>query len=129
MSTNIVNHPDYPYEKKHLEDTIQAIRVELPQLVNATPSYIKGDTLDQFYATKAVSHFQQKRGEGLSASVLTEPFFGRLDIKYNDSEKSKPFYIGKVGFSHNSNIEDELSIVDWKSRYIQFILRGCIRHC
>ena len=66
MRTNIVNHPDYPYEKKHLKDTIQAIRVELPQLRNATPSYDETDTLDEFYANKAVSNFRYYSGIDIS---------------------------------------------------------------
>lgn len=126
MTCKAKEHPDYPYEKDHLNNTILAIKTELPELINSIPTYTEGDTLDQHYANKGVSRFRRNRGEGLTATVLTEPYFGRLDIDYGDSEIIKLVYIGKVGFSHNSDVENEFSICDWKAEIANLYYEGAI---
>jgi len=107
---SITNHPDYTLEKEHLENTIDAIKKELPLLENDGFTINAWDTEVDIRSKRALTLYRCRKADALREVVGT-PFFGRVDFSEDGMCLQETFYLGRVGF----NGPEPVQVVDWRA--------------
>lgn len=115
-----MNHPDYETEVTHLEKTLEAMEREIEKLENAIEetrqkqkevlTNCDSESRRELYI---FSNLQKTDSEYLLKieNVLDSPYFGRIDIREDNSDEIETFYLGEVGFKQGS----EYGVIDWRN--------------
>jgi len=106
------DHPEYAQEQKHLKDTLAALEGRIKEIGRSNP--IGGDE----HATQALFKHYGAEYKRLYLA-RPSPYFGRIDFVPDDADETETYYIGKHGFSHNSQ-----QIVDWEAPIAALFYEG-----
>ena len=115
-------HPDYPREKRHLEDTLRTIgelETILEDLINRRASFGSISAGYDLQDRVVEAFLRQGRSGELAQlqSVEGRPYFGRYDFRKQGGSGSETYYIGRVGINEFRKC-DQLGtqyVIDWRS--------------
>lgn len=114
-------HPDYAFEKQHLDDTIDEMKVIIStletdidkrahqlrlsleykdQVSSYVHSMMKNDHIDKIYDIQGAAD---------------SPYFGRVDFREDDAQQYEKIYIGRVKISRlEINSMQDILVFDWR---------------
>lgn len=115
------NHPDFPYEQQHLEDTITAMKQIIKDLENDMDDRVHriNQSLSKKDEVSAYVHSLMKSDHAVKVSDIAKaldcPYFGRVDFREDGTENFDQYYIGrtKVAKLDIESVQDIL-VFDWR---------------
>lgn len=114
-------HPDYAFEKKHLDDTINEMKVIVSSLENDVEKRVQQMRLSLEYKDQVSSYVHSMmKNDNIDKiydiqGAFDSPYFGRVDFREDETPDYEKFYIGRVKISRLeiNGIEDIL-VFDWR---------------
>ncbi len=114
-------HPDFPAEKKHLEDTLQ----EMKQIINDLDADMEvrlhkiGKARTNKDEVSAYVHSLMKSDHAAKIydieNALPSPYFGRVDFREDGTEQFEQFYIGRTKIARlNIRQTTDILVFDWR---------------
>lgn len=114
------NHPDYPQEKQHLQDTIDKIKMTITANTkfienknSAIKRAIRRRDSSNAFIDKKIAEAKSINLEKL-AKAIDNPYFGRVDFLEDGRENKEVFYFGRCGLEDDGN--QDLRIIDWRAK-------------
>ncbi|MDF2499862.1 MAG: helD 2 [Anaerosporomusa subterranea] len=115
------NHPEFPLEKQHLENTIQEMKqiiIDLDADIDVRLHKI-GKARTNKDEVSAYVHSLMKSDHAAKIydieHALTSPYFGRVDFREDGTEQFEQFYIGRTKISRlDIQKASDILVFDWR---------------
>lgn len=117
----VKEHPDYTLEKKHLDGTINEMKLIVSSLERDIDQRVQQMRLSLEYKDQVSSYVHSMMKNDHIDKIydiqgaIDSPYFGRVDFKEDETSHYESFYIGRVKISRLeiSGIQDIL-VFDWR---------------
>jgi len=117
----VTEHPDYPLEKQHLDDTIEEMKVIASLLECDVDKRAQQMRLSLEYKDQVSSYVHSMmKNDNIEKiyniqGALDSPYFGRVDFREDDTQHYESFYIGRVKVSRLEIISaQDILVFDWR---------------
>lgn len=117
----VKDHPDYPLEKQHLDNTLEEMKLIIESLEDdidkrTQQMRVSLEHKDQIsmYVHSMMKHDHAEKIYDMQ-EALGSPYFGRVDFKEDDGEDYESFYIGRVKISRLDILTvKDILVFDWR---------------